>query len=143
MARRKGSLVQAAIAVIEHHGRYLVSRRKAHDNLGGLWEFPGGKRRAGESWEACLRRELAEELGVVVKVAERLMPLRFRYPDRTVSLEVFRCTVASGDPRPLDCQEVRWVTSAQLRRLRVPPANHPLVEFLTRDKGCVEIPVVI
>ena len=122
--------IQAAIAVIERGGRYLVSRRKPEGHLGGLWEFPGGKRRVGESWGACLQRELYEELGIVAKLVERLAPLRFRYPDRTVRLEVFRCTIVKGEPHPLDCQEIRWVKPVQLSRFRFPPANQPLVELL-------------
>jgi len=60
MRPRALPLVCAAIAVIERRGRYLVSRRRAGDHLGGMWEFPGGKRRAAESWRACLVRELDE-----------------------------------------------------------------------------------
>jgi mutator protein MutT len=130
MAQRP-RLVQAAIAVIERDGCYLVSRRRAKDYLGGFWEFPGGKRQVGESWEACLRRELREELDVTVKVVERLTPLCFRYPDRVVRLEVFRCAIASGTPKPLGCQAVRWVRPIQLARLRFPPADRPLLKRLT------------
>jgi len=123
-------LVQVAVAVIERNGCYLVSRRRPADHLGGCWEFPGGKRRVGESWHACLRRELREELGISVKLVRRLQSLRFRYPDRRVWLEVFRCTVASGEPKPLGCQEVRWLTPRQLQRRRFPPADRPLVAWL-------------
>ncbi len=125
-------LVSATIAVIERSGRYLVSRRRAGGHLGGLWEFPGGKRQRGESWPACVRRELCEELGVEVACAGRLAPIRFAYPDRRVRLEVFRCRIARGRPRALRVQAIRWVTPAQLARLRVPPANHALIQRLTR-----------
>ena len=131
MIRRRLPLMQVAIAVIERNGAYLISRRRPADHLGGYWEFPGGKRHVGESWEACLARELQEELRIAVRVVERLAPIRFRYPDRQVRLEVFRCTVASGKPKPLGCQEIRWVKPAKLARLRFPPADRLLIKLLT------------
>ena len=132
MKRPTAPLVSAAIAVIERRGRYLISRRRAHAHLGGLWEFPGGKRLAGESWQACVRREVREELGVKISCVRRWAPLRFAYPDRQVHLELFRCRIVRGRPRAQDGQAIRWVTSAQLARLRVPPANDPLVRRLVR-----------
>ena len=123
-------VVQVAAAVIEYRGRYLISRRRSGGHLGGCWEFPGGKRRPGEPWTACLRRELMEELGVAVEPAARLASIRYRYPDRVVRLEVFRCRLRSGTPRPLAVQAVRWAAPAQLRRLRFPPADRPLIEQL-------------
>ena len=131
MTRRVLPFVRAAIAVIEQHGRFLISRRRSTDHLGGCWEFPGGKRRAGESWEDCLRRELREELGITATLTTRLPPIRFRYPDREVRLEVFRCTIRAGTPKPLGCQEIRWVRAAQLRRYRFPPADRCLIHVLS------------
>jgi mutator protein MutT len=132
MPSRRPRIVRAAIAVIERGGRYLISRRRAGDHLGGYWEFPGGKRRAGESWEQCIRREVREELGVTIRPLRRLSPLRFRYPDRTVRLEVFRCELVDGTPQPLGCAAVRWAGASQLRRLRFPPADRPLTRWLSR-----------
>lgn len=132
MNRRMAPLVSAAIAVIERRGRYLISRRHAYAHLGGLWEFPGGKRRSGESWQACVRREVREEIGVDVSVARRLAPLRFAYSDRRVRLEVFRCRIVRGRPRAQDGQAIRWVRSSELARLQFPEANHPLVRRLRR-----------
>ncbi len=125
-------LVSAAIAVLERDGRYLISRRRAGSHLGGCWEFPGGKRRRGESWPACVRRELREELGVEVVCLGRLSPIRFSYPDRRVRLEVFRCRIVVGRPSPHGAQAIRWVRPRQLARLRFPPANARLIRRLTR-----------
>lgn len=134
MAARSSRLprVRAAVAVIERGGRYLVDRRPAGVHLPGVWEFPGGKRRAGESWRACLRREVREELGINIRVIRRLEPITYQYPDRNVRLEVFRCAIQTGIPNPLQCQEIKWVTSTQLGRLRLPPANQRLVASLLK-----------
>ena len=108
----------------------LICRRRRGDFLGGYWEFPGGKRKPEEVWAACLRRELKEELGVSVRAIRRLARLRYRYRDRTIVFQVFRCVLASGRPRPLDADALRWVAPRQLARYRFPPANAPLVRRL-------------
>ena len=123
--------LHAAIAVIERRGRYLICQRREDDSLGGYWEFPGGKREPGESWEACLRRELREELGVAVRSVQPFGATRYRYPDGMVCFRVFRCAIAGGTPRPLDAQALRWVTPRQLSRYWFPPANQPLLKRLT------------
>jgi mutator protein MutT len=124
--------VGAAIAVIERRGRVLICRRRRGEFLGGYWEFPGGKREPGESWEACLRRELREELGVAVRGVRLLMRLRHRYRNRPVFVfRVYRCVVAGGTPRPLAAAALRWVPRGRLSRYRFPPANRPLLAKLS------------
>ena len=122
----------AAVAVIERRGRYLICRRRRGEFLGGYWEFPGGKREPGESWEACLRREMSEELGVTVKAIRPFGRLRYRYPGRPMfSFKVYRCAIARGTPRPLAAAALRWVSPSQLGRYRFPPANRGLVARLS------------
>ena len=128
--RRGRRRVHAALALIERRGRYLVSRRTASDHLGGYWEFPGGKRRIGETWEACLRREVREELGVAVIGIRLLGWLRHRYPRRPVFLKVYRCTVGRGTPRPLNATALRWIPARQLAGYRFPSANRALIAHL-------------
>ena len=122
--------VHAAIAVIERRGRYLICQRHAHDSFGGCWEFPGGKREPGESWEQCLRRELREELGVSVRALRLAASMRHRYPDGTLMFKAFRCAIERGRPRPLDAQALRWVSAKQLARYQFPPANRWLIDWL-------------
>ncbi len=123
--------VQAALALIERRGRYLICRRKPGGFLGGYWEFPGGKRKSGERWTACLRRELREELGVSVTSLRPVAVIRYRYPTRSILFRVFRCAIAQGRPRPLDAAALRWVPARQLRRFRFPPADRSLIVHLS------------
>ena len=121
----------AALALIERGGRYLICRRRPGGFLGGFWEFPGGKREPGESWTACLRREVREELGVSITAVTPLCRLRHRYPGRpTFLFHVFRCRIARGRPRPLASQAIRWVAPRALSRYRFPPANRALLARL-------------
>ena len=124
--------IQAAIAVIERRDRVLICQRHLHDAFGGFWEFPGGKRKTGESWEACLRRELREELGIVVRAIQAYGSMRYRSAERSVAFRVFRCAIARGRPKPLDARQLRWVSRSQLRRYRFSPANRRLIDRLSR-----------
>ena len=125
-----GEPVQVAAALIVHEGRYLLTKRKADVHLGGLWEFPGGKREAGESLEDCLRRELREELGIEITEPVPFQTIRHAYPEKTVELHFFRCAIKDGYPRPLGCDALQWVPPAELIRVPLPPADRPLVEAL-------------
>lgn len=134
MPHRPPRKLQVAVALIERRGRYLICRRRPGSHLAGCWEFPGGKRRAGEPWRACLHREIAEELGVRVTRVSPVGALRYRYPDRSISFRVFRCALVKGHPKPFVHKELRWVPSRQLSRYRFPPANGALVRYL--KDGC-------
>jgi len=81
----------AAGLIRDESGRYLLARRAAGTHLAGLWEFPGGKRHAGESLEECLRRELAEELGATFRVGDRVDTVVWTYDDTTIELSFYRC----------------------------------------------------
>lgn len=128
--------VYVAIAVIEKSGRYLICRRHAHQSFGGYWEFPGGKRENGESWESCLRRELQEELGVCITRVKAIGKLYHRLGRRQAFFRVFSCVLKKGQrPRPLDAQAIRWVKPERLLRHRFPPANRPLIRQLAADRN--------
>jgi 8-oxo-dGTP diphosphatase len=116
-------------AVIERDGRYLLSRRLKGTHLAGLWEFPGGKCEPGETHEACLARELREELGADTRVGPELIVIDHAYPERTVRLHFRRCEIL-GEPVAMLDQELRWATSAELRTLELPEADRALIELL-------------
>jgi mutator protein MutT len=119
-------------AIVERDGRLLVTRRLTGTHLAGLWEFPGGKCEAGETHEACLARELQEELGVGSTIGAEILATEHDYADRTVRLH-FRACAIDGDPRPMLGQEIRWVTRAELPSLEFPPADAELIEMLRSE----------
>jgi mutator protein MutT len=124
-------VVEVVAAVIERGGRILIARRPSGGHLGGLWEFPGGKRHAGETPQAALVREIREELDAAVTIGELLDDLRWTYPEKTVRLRFFRCAI-EGEPRAALGQAIAWVTPADLDRYEFPPADVALVARLTR-----------
>ena len=116
-------------AVVERDGRLLVTRRLEGSHMGGFWEFPGGKCDPGEAPDACLARELLEELGVAATVHEEIYRTTYAYDDRVLDLRFFRCDLAT-DPRALLGQEIRWVPRHELPALEFPPADSELVTRL-------------
>jgi 8-oxo-dGTP diphosphatase len=118
-------------AVIVRGPRVLVSRRLAGTHLAGRWEFPGGKCEPGETHEACLTRELEEELGVTrVTIGPEIVVTEHAYPERVVRLH-FRWCAIRDEPRGLLGQELRWVTRDELMSLDLPEADRDLVRALT------------
>ena len=123
--------VVVAAAVIERDDRFLLTRRQQGVHLEGYWEFPGGKCEPGETHEACLVRELREELGVEATVGNELLMTTYTYADRWVELHFLRCIV--GDtPAPQLGQEMRWVPREELATLPFPPADTELIRLLSR-----------
>jgi mutator protein MutT len=123
-----------AAGLIFRAGKLLITQRHADAHLGGLWEFPGGKREAGETFEDCLVRELREELGVVVAVGELIEEFTHAYAEKMVFLKFFSCRLVAGEPRPLGCAGLKWVNHQGLARHKFPAADAKLLERL-RDPG--------
>ena len=129
-------------ALIQQDQRFLVTRRPAGAHLAGMWEFPGGKIDVGEGHVAALEREIREELGTDVDVGALAYQTIHRYPDRTVALFFYRCSL-KGDPRPLLGQEMRWVPRGDLTSLDFPTADTELIERLVKAKDdAVGVPPV-
>lgn len=122
--------VVVAAAIVERGGCYLVTRRQPGIHLEGFWEFPGGKCEAGEAIEACLARELREELDVRATVGAVVLTTSHDYGDRRVELHFLACAI-DGDPVPQQGQELRWVARGDLAALPFPPADVELIRMLT------------
>ena len=117
-----------AVAIVFGDGKVMITRRKRGQVLAGNWEFPGGKQEAGESLQDCVRRELLEEVAITVQPQVALSPIQHQYPDRHVTLHAFLCTHESGRPTAIACDQIRWVTPAQLQTFTFPAANQTLIE---------------
>ena len=128
----KPLLLVAACALIDSDGRVLLARRPEGKKMAGLWEFPGGKLRPGETPEAALIRELHEELGIEVS-GHCLGAFAFAshgYPTFHLLMPLYLCRRWRGTPRPLEGQTLAWVRPEKLAAYPMPPADRPLVPLL-------------
>jgi 8-oxo-dGTP diphosphatase len=125
-------LFVVACALVDADGRVLISKRPEGKALAGLWEFPGGKLEPGETPEACLVRELQEELGIVTKVA-CLAPLTFAshaYDDFHLFMPLYVCRRFEGIAQGIEGQDIKWVHPRKLRDYPMPAADEPLIPAL-------------
>ena len=127
------AIIDVAAALVFRNGKLLITQRYPEAHLGGLWEFPGGKREPGESFEECLVRELKEELGIEVLVGGLVDTLTHVYPEKTVHLRFYRCDWKQNEPRPLGCPAFGWVTAAEVDNYQFPAADVQMVERLKSD----------
>jgi A/G-specific adenine glycosylase len=133
MSETKGPLPHKHIGVAviwNDQDEILIDRRKQEGLLGGLWEFPGGKIEPEETVEACIRREIQEELGIQVEVGDLLVTVTHTYSHFKVTLNVHHCTHISGEPQPIECDEIRWVTLDTIDQYPFPKANIRIIEAL-------------
>ena len=122
------------VGVIHKDGRILIDKRRPEGLLGGLWEFPGGKKKPRESLEAALQREVREELGIQIGVRRFLMAVDHAYSHLRVRLHVFECEHVSGRPRCMSCTAFKWVRLEELDRYAFPAANKKIISALRSPK---------
>ena len=126
----KSKTVEVAAGLVFRDGKLLITQRFPEAHLGGLWEFPGGKRHEGETFSQCLARELHEELDIEVEVGELFERVTHEYPEKIVHLEFFLCRLTSGEPKPLGCPAFAWINAAELSRYEFPAADARLLQRL-------------
>ncbi len=119
------------VAVIWNaQGQILIDKRRQNGLLGGLWEFPGGKLELDETVPDCIQREIKEELGIEIEVGDRLISINHAYTHFRVTLMVHHCRHLSGQPQPLECDEVRWVRLEEIDQYPFPRANTQIIAAL-------------
>ena len=131
-AKSKELQLVVAAALIDADGRVLVQQRPPGKPMAGLWEFPGGKIDVGETPEAALRRELAEELGIAIDES-CLAPAAFAsepMADRHLLLLLYVLRKWPGSPEARHASAIKWLRPVELHRLDMPPADRPLIGLL-------------
>ena len=125
-------MIDVTAAILIENGRVLIARRRPGASQAGLWEFPGGKVRPGESPAQCLKREIQEELGIEIAVGEFFGESVYAYEDKTIRLLAYRVRAEGGEMSRNDHAELAWVAIADLGRYRFCPADVPFTEKLRK-----------
>lgn len=120
-------------AVILKRGRVLIAQRPLGGMLGGLWEFPGGKREPGESLPECLQREIREELGIEIAVGRELARVEHAYTHFSITLYAFICRHVSGRPRAIQVADWHWVPLDDLDRFAFAVTDRKVIQALRRE----------
>ncbi|HPD17407.1 MAG TPA: A/G-specific adenine glycosylase [Planctomycetota bacterium] len=115
------------VGLVWRRGRVLIARRPPSGLLGGLWEFPGGKREEGEPLEETVRREVREEVGLEIGRLSPLVICQHAYSHFRVTLHAFECRAPRGRARPLACEAVRWVRPADLAAYPFPAGSRGIL----------------
>jgi 8-oxo-dGTP diphosphatase len=125
-------MIDVTAAILIENGSVLIARRRPGASQAGLWEFPGGKVRPGESPAQCLKREIREELGIEIVVGEFFGESVHAYADQTIRLLAYRVRAEGGEMSLNDHAELAWVATADLDRYRFCPADVPFTEKLQK-----------
>ena len=131
MASNVASRIRIVGAIVEEQGRYLITQRRSTAVLAGLWEFPSGRVETGETDEHALQRELRERLGVDVVVGGVFARRVHCYDGYVVDLVLYRATIApTQEPRPVQVDDLRWVTPQELESYPFPLADQATMDLL-------------
>lgn len=120
-------------AIIEKGGYILIGRRKAGP-FEDMWEFPGGKVEAAETPEACLKRELREELNVEAEIGAFFLSSKHAYSHAAIELLAYKAKIVGGEMCLRDHKEIRWVAAEDLHSYEFPAADRPIIEKLIRER---------
>lgn len=125
--------IEVSAAVIHRNGKTYIQQRPKKGLMGGLWEFPGGKIEKNESPEDCLVREIREELGVQIKIKEKIMTIKHSYTRFRVTLHVFTCALPSGRIRATSCDQWKWASPLEIGEFPFPAANVKILNYLEKN----------
>ena len=124
-------------AILAKDGKLLIAKRPTADKLANKWEFPGGKVEDGETPESCLARELAEELGIEVRVGAFLGESIYHYEHGAVRLLAYRTSWEAGNLEPRVHDQIKWVALEELDQYDFAPADVPFVKLLASGQWAV------
>lgn len=120
--------VDAVVGIIKKDNKILIQQRPSKGLLAGLWEFPGGKIKSGESQKQALKREIREELDSEVQTAKFLVTVRHAYTHYQVTLHAFDCQLEHFPSLKKDVQQ--WVTLKGMHNYPLPSGSAKIIRFL-------------
>ncbi len=131
--KKRKNYVDVGIACIwRSDGKYLIQSRPAGKSFVGSWEFPGGKREKGEDFRTCVKREIAEELGIKISVRPHFFEKKCKFNRSSLKLRFHRCQIQIGDPASLENQVFKWVSPSEFDQFSFLDTNDGVLERLKK-----------
>lgn len=127
-------MIEVTAGVIQRSGLFLIARRAPGKSLEGYWEFPGGKVEAGETHEACLARELREELDLEVTVGAYIGESVTGEGDSRIRLVAYAASTEQETVISRDHDEVRWISIYEFGDYNFAPADLPIIKALLNKR---------
>ncbi len=125
-------IIEVVAAVIFDGSKILVTQRGS-GSMAGRWEFPGGKIEPGETEQQALKREIMEELGIIISADSFLLTIEYDYPEFHLVMHCYKCTILFGAPRLLRHSAAKWVTPQELEEINWLPADIQVVDYLKKQ----------
>ena len=132
MVLTKKKPIDVVAALIWEKDKFMICQRPANKARGLLWEFVGGKVEYGESMEAALSRECAEELAVHVQVGDLFMQVIHDYPDMLIRLSLYHCVIPEGFPQKLEHNDIRWIHPSEIDQYEFCPADTDILKYIKK-----------
>ena len=130
LKKEMDTMTEVVAALVWDHDQFMICQRSATKARALLWEFVGGKVEPGETKQQALVRECREELAITVSVGEGFMEVTHEYPDITIHLTLFHCTIAEGEPQLLEHVDLKWIPVSEIPKYEFCPADQVILEKL-------------
>ena len=106
----------------------IYATARGYGDFKGKWEFPGGKIESGETPQEALKREIKEELDILISVGEYIGTIEYDYPEFHLSMECFWAEIQSGEPVLLEHEAAKWLSKKELYSVEWLPADVSILE---------------
>ncbi len=130
---KHGQHFNVVVGIIWHKGKIFIDQRPKIGQLGGLWEFPGGKQEQGETLEKCLEREILDEMDIDIRVQGPFLTVPHSYSHFSITLHSFQCQFIKGDPKPKKAIAWKWVSPTEISKYAFPKANKIILDALLEN----------
>lgn len=124
--------IEVVAAIIQQNNSCFATQR-GYGEFEGMWEFPGGKIKPGESLESALKREIKEELDVDIITGELFCTIEYDYPSFHLTMHCYLCSIVSGEIKLLEHKSACWLTTQKLDIVEWLPADKEVVNKLKSD----------
>lgn len=123
-------MTEVVAALIWDNEKFMICQRPANKARGLLWEFVGGKVEPSETKEQALIRECKEELAIAVAPTDVFTEVVHEYPDISINLTLFNCTIANGVPQLLEHNDLKWITPEEIPQFKFCPADTEILKMI-------------